>query len=91
MFMSPSDWLVQLYAQAPGSLFIAFYDSQGYDGIIVTRLHLSKTAITLVKTGFSVTQHETVVLLPAVTFCQEVVFKMAVRDESFMDCILLRV
>jgi hypothetical protein len=25
--------------QAPGSLFVAFYKSQGYDGSIRTRLH----------------------------------------------------
>jgi hypothetical protein len=29
----------QLYPQAPGSLFVAFYDSQGYSGAIITRLH----------------------------------------------------
>jgi hypothetical protein len=28
--MSPSDRVAQLYSQAPGSLFVAFYDSQGY-------------------------------------------------------------
>jgi hypothetical protein len=27
-------------AQAPGSLFVAFYDSQGYGGGILTRLHI---------------------------------------------------
>jgi hypothetical protein len=30
--MSPSDRVALLYPQAPGSLFVAFYDSQGYDG-----------------------------------------------------------
>jgi hypothetical protein len=39
VFMSPSDRLVQLYYQALGSLFVAFYDSQGYGGGILTRLH----------------------------------------------------
>jgi hypothetical protein len=37
--MSPSDKVAQLYPQAPGSLFDAFYDSHGYDGGILTRLH----------------------------------------------------
>jgi hypothetical protein len=32
VFMSSSDRVAQLYPQAPGSLFIAFYDSQGYGG-----------------------------------------------------------
>jgi hypothetical protein len=35
----PSDRVAQLYPQAPGSLFVAFYGSQGYDGGILTRLH----------------------------------------------------
>jgi hypothetical protein len=39
VFMSPSDRVAQLYPQAPGSLFVAFYDSQGYGGAILTRLH----------------------------------------------------
>jgi hypothetical protein len=37
--MSPSDGVAQFYPQAPGSLFVAFYDSQGYGGDILTRLH----------------------------------------------------
>jgi hypothetical protein len=39
VFMSPSDRVAQLFPQAPGSLFIAFYDSQDYGGGILTRLH----------------------------------------------------
>jgi hypothetical protein len=31
--------VAQLYHQAPGSFFVATYDSQGYGGIIRTRLH----------------------------------------------------
>jgi hypothetical protein len=31
--------VAQLYPQALGSLFVASYDSQGYDGGIRTRLH----------------------------------------------------
>jgi hypothetical protein len=38
VFMSPSDRVVQLYPQAPGSLFVAFYGSRGYGGGILTRL-----------------------------------------------------
>jgi hypothetical protein len=30
VFMFPSDRVAQLYPQAPGSRFFAFYDSQGY-------------------------------------------------------------
>jgi hypothetical protein len=32
--------VAQLYPQAPGSLFIAFYDLQGYGGGILTHLHM---------------------------------------------------
>jgi hypothetical protein len=39
VFMSPSDRVAQLYPQAPGYLFVAFYDSQGYGGGILIRLH----------------------------------------------------
>jgi hypothetical protein len=38
--MSPSDRVAQLYPQAPGSLSVASYDSQGYGGFILTRLHI---------------------------------------------------
>jgi hypothetical protein len=37
--MSCSDRVAQLYPQAPGSLFVAFYYSQNYGGCILTRLH----------------------------------------------------
>jgi hypothetical protein len=37
--MAPSDRVVQLYPQAPGSLFVVFYDSHGYGGGILTFLH----------------------------------------------------
>jgi hypothetical protein len=37
--MYPSDRVAQLYPQARGSLYIAFYGPQGYCGDIVTRLH----------------------------------------------------
>jgi hypothetical protein len=40
VFRSPSDRVAQLYAKAPSSLFVAFYDSQGYGGGILTRLRL---------------------------------------------------
>jgi hypothetical protein len=33
--MYPSDRVHQLYLQVPGSLFVAFYDSQGYGGGIL--------------------------------------------------------
>jgi hypothetical protein len=39
IFISPRNREVQLYPQALGSLFIAFYDSQGYGGGIRTLLH----------------------------------------------------
>jgi hypothetical protein len=39
LFISPSDRMAQLYPRAPGSFFVAFYDSQGYGGGILTRLH----------------------------------------------------
>jgi hypothetical protein len=34
--MSPSDRMAQLYFQAPGSLFVAFYDSKFYGGGFLT-------------------------------------------------------
>jgi hypothetical protein len=32
----------QLYPQASGSLYVAFYDSQGYGGCILTCLHVGE-------------------------------------------------
>jgi hypothetical protein len=46
VFMSPSDRVAQLYPQAPGSLFVALYDSPIYDGGILTRLHTENRSIT---------------------------------------------
>jgi hypothetical protein len=41
VFMAPSDKV------APGSFFIAFYDSQGRSGGILTRLHTGGYSFTL--------------------------------------------
>jgi hypothetical protein len=38
----PDDRVVQLYPQAPGSLFVAFYDSQDYGGGFLTRPHTGR-------------------------------------------------
>jgi hypothetical protein len=42
VFMSPSDTVAQLYPQAPGSLFVAFYGFQVYGDGILTRLNTRK-------------------------------------------------
>jgi hypothetical protein len=39
VFISPRNWLAQLYPQAVGSPFVASYDSQDYGGGIRTHLH----------------------------------------------------
>jgi hypothetical protein len=39
VFMSPSDRVAQLYPKARGSPFVAFYDSEGHGGDILTLLH----------------------------------------------------
>jgi hypothetical protein len=39
VFIAPRPRVAQLNLQAPGTLFVAFYDSQGYGGGIPTRLH----------------------------------------------------
>jgi hypothetical protein len=38
--MSPSDWVAQLYPQALDSLYVVFYDWQGYGGGILISLHI---------------------------------------------------
>jgi hypothetical protein len=43
--MFPSDRATQLYPQTLGSLFVAFYDLQGYGGGILTCLHMGANAI----------------------------------------------
>jgi hypothetical protein len=42
VFMSPSDRVAQLYPRPSGSIFIAFYESQGYGGGILNRLYTGK-------------------------------------------------
>jgi hypothetical protein len=41
VFISPSNRVAQLHPQAPGFLFVAFHDSQGYGGGTLTPLHNS--------------------------------------------------
>jgi hypothetical protein len=51
VFISPSNRVTQLYLQAPGSLFVATYDSQGYGGGVRTRHHTESELSVIV--GFS--------------------------------------
>jgi hypothetical protein len=44
VFSSASNRVAPVYSQAPGSLFVALYDSQGYGGGILTLLHTGKTS-----------------------------------------------
>jgi hypothetical protein len=46
-----SDRVAQWYSQALDSLFIAFYDSQGYSGGILTCLHMEQRLIYVCKFG----------------------------------------
>jgi hypothetical protein len=46
--VSPVDRVAQLYPQAPGSIFVAFYDSMGYGGVILTSLHAGAHFSTLI-------------------------------------------
>jgi hypothetical protein len=39
---APGDRVAHLYPQAPASFFVAFYDSQGYGGGILTHLHTGR-------------------------------------------------
>jgi hypothetical protein len=47
VFMFPSDRAAQLYPQVPGSLFVAFYDSQGYGVGVLIRHHTGSITIAL--------------------------------------------
>jgi hypothetical protein len=40
VFISPRNRMAQLYPRPLGFLYVAFYDSQGYGGDILTRLHM---------------------------------------------------
>jgi hypothetical protein len=47
VFIPPRNRVAQLYSQALGSLFVAFYDSQSYGGGIRTGIHAeNSTAVT---------------------------------------------
>jgi hypothetical protein len=54
VFISPRNRVTQLYPQALGSLFVAFYYTQGYGGATLTRLH----------TGWSTTELLVLVTYP---------------------------
>jgi hypothetical protein len=47
VFISTGNRVAQLYTRALGSLFVASYDSQGYGGGILTRLHTGLTSAEL--------------------------------------------
>jgi hypothetical protein len=40
--------------QAPGSLFVAFYDSMGYNGVILSRLHRGNTYLPIRNNGWNI-------------------------------------
>jgi hypothetical protein len=48
VFISPRNWVAQLYPRVLGSLSVASYDSQGSGGGILTRLHTEKREISTV-------------------------------------------
>jgi hypothetical protein len=48
VFMSPRNRVAQLNLQALGSLFVASYDSQGYGGGILPRVHTRLLALVMV-------------------------------------------
>jgi hypothetical protein len=58
VFISPRNRVFQLYPLALGSLYVASYDSQGYSGGILTRLHM----------GFNYVQEQMSVLLSLLPF-----------------------
>jgi hypothetical protein len=45
VFISPRNRVAQLHPRAPGSLFVASFDSQGYTGGILTRLYTGRTSV----------------------------------------------
>jgi hypothetical protein len=45
LFLSPRNRVAQLYPQVLGSLFVSFYDSQGYGGGIPPSLHTSMYSV----------------------------------------------
>jgi hypothetical protein len=53
--MSTCDTGAKLYPHALGSLFVAFYDSQGYGGGIRNRLHTGRRLISaMINLGYDV-------------------------------------
>jgi hypothetical protein len=50
--MSPSDRVAQLYPPALGSLFVTFYDLQGYGGGIRSRLHMGSNQVLILNDIF---------------------------------------
>jgi hypothetical protein len=57
VFISPRNRVAQLYPRALGSIFVASYDSQGYGGGILTRLHTGLQTKWNYKKNYSSTSH----------------------------------
>jgi hypothetical protein len=53
VYISPKDWLAQLYPWALGSLAVASYDLQGYSGDILTHLHIGTIYVGRVGLNYS--------------------------------------
>jgi hypothetical protein len=51
VFMFPSYKVAQLYPQPPGSLFVAFYNSQGCGGGVLTHFHTRSMNTYIMKLG----------------------------------------
>jgi hypothetical protein len=54
VFISPRNRVAQLHPQAPGSLFVGSYDSQGYGGGIRPRLHTGSVEVDLSYTTYHI-------------------------------------
>jgi hypothetical protein len=52
VFISPRNRVAQLYPRALGSLFVFSYDSQGYGGGILNRLHTGQLKIKFLPSNY---------------------------------------
>jgi hypothetical protein len=83
VFIFRRNRVVQLYPQALGSLFVASYDSQGYDGGIRTHLHTADSSSSSLSQGQSQSYFTTDGLPPITSSLRQAPLRLATSNFIF--------
>jgi hypothetical protein len=80
----PRNRVAQLHPRALGPLFVASYDSQGYDGGILTRLHTGQSRVTL---RLTVSQSICLGVEPTLGLWPDIISHLKVSVGKLLSCL----